>query len=295
VTTAGSGLRHQEIQVAGLRSRVIEAGSPDADEAVVFVHGNPGSSRDWEDLVPRVGVFGRSVAIDMPGFGQADKPRDFTYTVAGYAQHLGRCLVELGIRRAHLVLHDFGGPWGLSFAAEHPDAVGSLTLINTGVLLDYRWHYLARIWQTPVVGEVFMATTTRVGFHLLLKHGNPRGLPRAFVDGMYANFDPATRHAVLALYRATRNPASDAQRLAQALRPGAWPVLVVWGTRDPYIPAAYAGRQREVFPAAQVVKLEQSGHWPFADDPNGVAAVVVPFLRDQLQAGIAEPPVGVAG
>jgi 2-polyprenyl-6-methoxyphenol hydroxylase-like FAD-dependent oxidoreductase/pimeloyl-ACP methyl ester carboxylesterase len=288
LTTTASGLRHLEIQVAGLRSRVIEAGPPGADEAVVFVHGNPGSSRDWEDLASRVGAFGRSVAIDMPGFGRADKPRDFTYTVAGYAQHLGRCLDTLGIRRAHLVLHDFGGPWGLSFAADHPDAVGSLTLINTGVLLDYHWHYLARIWQTPVVGEVFMATTTRVGFHLLLKHGNPRGLPRAFVDGMYANFDPATRHAVLALYRATRDPASDAQRLAQALQARAWPVLVVWGTRDPYIPASYAERQRQVFPSAKVVRLENSGHWPFADDPNGVAAAVVPFLRDQLKVGIPE-------
>jgi len=66
------------------------------------------------------------------------------------------------------------------------------------------------------------------------------------------------------------------------LRPLARPALVVWGKHDPYLPVQLANRQREVFPNAQVVVLEQSGHWPFADDPAGVAEVVVPFLRHML-------------
>jgi len=51
--------------------------------AVVFVHGNPGSRRDWDDLLSRVAPFSRVLALDMPGFGRADKPGDFTYTVEG--------------------------------------------------------------------------------------------------------------------------------------------------------------------------------------------------------------------
>jgi len=282
VSVVPSLVHRSFVAVGGVSSPYLRSGPQDADEAVVFVHGNPGSSQDWERLLSRVGEFGRALAPDMPGFGRADKPETFDYTVEGYARHLDGVLKELGVRRAHLVVHDFGGPWGLAWAAQNPDAFASAVLINTGVLPGYRWHYLARIWRTPVFGEVFMATTTRPGFRLLLKHGNPRGLPKAFVDRMYDDFDKGTRRAVLRLYRATNDPAGAAERLAAALRPLDRPALVVWGAHDPYLPLGLAERQKETFPRAQVVVLEGSGHWPFADDPERVTEAVVPFLRRVL-------------
>jgi pimeloyl-ACP methyl ester carboxylesterase len=47
-----------------------------ASEAVVFIHGNPGSIRDWESLARGVAGFARALAMDMPGFGTADKPEE---------------------------------------------------------------------------------------------------------------------------------------------------------------------------------------------------------------------------
>jgi pimeloyl-ACP methyl ester carboxylesterase len=268
------------LTVDGLRSPMLHAGPAEATEAVVFVHGNPGSSQDWARLVERTGTFARAVAWDHPGFGQADKPAGFDYTVHGYATHLGRCLEVLGITRAHLVLHDFGGPWGLAWAAAHPDAFASATLLNIGVLPGYRWHYLARIWRTPLLGELFNATTTRTGFRLLLRHGNPRGLPRPFVDRMYADLDRGTKRAILALYRATDDPAGDSLRLGAALRPLDRPTLVIWGRHDPYLPVALAERQREAFPSARVEILDSSGHWPFMDDPERTERLVLEFLGE---------------
>ena len=278
-----------ELRVRGVRSTLRQAGSPDAQEAVVFVHGNPGSSEDWRDLVPAVGAFARAVAYDLPGFGHADKPADFPYTMEGYAGHLADLLGALGIRRVHLVLHDWGGPIGLAWAATHPDAFRSVVLINTGILPGYRWHYLARIWRTPVVGELFTLTTTRPGFRMLLKHGNPRGLPGGFVDRMYEDFDRGTRRAVLRLYRSANDPAGASDTLGRALRPLDRPALVVWGRHDPYLPVGLAERQREAFPRARVEVLDGSGHWPFADDPERVGELVVPFLRGQLTAGAPTP------
>jgi pimeloyl-ACP methyl ester carboxylesterase len=279
---SNTALRAGEISVDGVRSPLLEGGRAESDEAVVFVHGNPGSSRDWTRLATAAAEFGRVVALDMPGFGRADKPPGFEYTVRGYARHLAGALAGLHIRRAHLVLHDFGGPWGLAWAAAHPHEFATVTLIDTGVLSGYRWHYLARIWRTPLLGELFQATATRRTFHLLLKHGNPRGLPREFIDQMFDDYDRGTRRAVLKLYRATGDP-GRMEEMAQALRPLARPALVVWGKHDPYIPVRYAERQREVFPSAKVVVLEQSGHWPFVDDPGAVAQAVLPFLREQLR------------
>jgi pimeloyl-ACP methyl ester carboxylesterase len=268
------------LTVDGLRSPMLQAGPPQATEAIVFVHGNPGSSQDWARLVERTGTLARAVAWDHPGFGQADKPTGFDYTVQGYATHLGRCLDALGITRAHLVLHDFGGPWGMAWAAAHPDAFASATLLNIWNLPGYRLQYMARIWRNPVLGELFNATTTRTGFRLLLRHGNPRGLPRAFVDRMYADLDGGTKRAILALYRATDDPAGASVQLGAALGPLDRPTLVIWGRHDPYLPVALAGRQREAFPGARVEVLDSSGHWPFIDDPETTERLVLEFLGE---------------
>ena len=272
------------VTVNNVRSPVLDLG-PRSSEAVVFVHGNPGSRLDWTRLADAVSQFGRAVALDMPGFGEADRPADFEYTVEGYARHLAGALGQLRVSRAHLVLHDFGGPWGLAWAAAHRDQIGSLTLINIGVMEGYRWHYLARIWRMPVVGEIFMATTTRPGFTLLLKHGNPRGLPKEYVDQMWTHFDRGTRRAVLRLYRATPDLDRFAGALRQALSGLHLPVLVVWGKHDPYVPVRFAERQRDVFPGADVKVLDDSGHWPFADNPEAVANAVIPFLKQHVTGG----------
>jgi pimeloyl-ACP methyl ester carboxylesterase len=275
-------LQRSDVVADGIRTVVAQSGPTEDDEAIVFVHGNPGFSRDWEDLMQRAAPFARCVAPDMPGFGRSDKPETFDYTVDGYARQLGALLTQLKVRKAHLVLHDFGGPWGLAWALSNPSAAASLTLINTGLLPGYRWHLFARLWRTPIVGEAFMATTTRAGFHIMIQRGNPRGLPKPFVDAMFDCLDSGTKRAVLRLYRATSNPGEMSDKFGKAFRHWNCPVLVIWGRADPYIPSSYAERQREFFPSAKVVVMERSGHWPYADDPQQVASVAVPFWRSAL-------------
>lgn len=268
------------VQVGGVRSPVLQAGPSDASEAVVFVHGNPGPASDWANLLGRVGAFARALAPDMPGYGDADKPAGFNYTIAGYADHLAGVLDALEVRRAHLVAHDFGGPWALAWAARHPDAFASATLINTGALIDYRWHRYARIWRTPIVGELFQASASRAAFRLLIGRENPR-LPADAIDRIYASgrsWD--TKRAVLKLYRATSANAMAGS--VSTLRELDRPTLVLWGTYDAYLPWRQAERQREAFPSARVELLEGLGHWPFLEDPWRVASLVVPFLRQQV-------------
>lgn len=271
-------MQQHQLDILGVRTPCHDSGGERA-EAVVFVHGNPGTGDDWLPLMADIAPFARCLAPDMPGFGTADKPAGFNYTVAGYAAHLEALLAERQVSRVHLVLHDFGGPWGLAWAAAHPHRVASLTLINIGILRGYRWHYAARIWRTPLLGELFQATTTRAGFRLALKHGNPRGLPEDFLERTWRNYDRATRAAVLKLYRATNALDESAEAVHAALRPHDIDCLVLWGKADPYLPWRYAAQQRETFPRAEVEYFEDSGHWPFVDNPTAVEAVLVPFLK----------------
>jgi hypothetical protein len=97
---------------------------------------------------------------------------------------------------------------------------------------------------------------------------------------MYADLDRGTKRATLALYRATDDPAGASVRLGAALRPLDRPTLVIWGRHDPYLPVTLAGRQREAFPSARVEVLDDSGHWPFIDDPERTERLVLEFLGE---------------
>ena len=192
-----------EVSVRGVRSPALTAGPPDGAEAVVFVHDNPGPADDWRDLLPRAGELGRAIAPDMPGYGRAGKPNTSATRWTATPDTWRRCSISSRITRAHIVAHNFGGPWALARAARHPGALASATLINTGVAIDYRWHRYAHIWRTPVPGEVFQATASRPGFRMLPGRENPR-LTREQIDRIDdVSRSWATKRAVLKLYRAT--------------------------------------------------------------------------------------------
>ena len=282
-----SALRRTRLDVAGVHAPMIEAGAQDAREAMVFVHGNPGSSSDWTALVDGAGELGRAVALDMPGFGQAQAPPGFDYHVSSYADFLQSALTALGIERAHLVLHDFGGPFGLMWGLQHPDSWASVVLINIGVMPGYTWHAMAKRWRTPVLGELVQAWIPRSGWRRAMQKSSPRGLPPEFVEKMYDDYDRATRRTVLKLYRATPDPGDVATQVGSALAELHKPALVVWGAADPFIGVEYAERQREFFDVQEVLILKESSHWPFQDDPQAVERAVMPFLSRQLGVGVA--------
>ena len=277
--------RARSIKVGDISSPVIEAGPEDATEGVVFIHGNPGSGRDWSALVDAVGEVGRAVAFDMPGFGKADKPRDWGYNVGHYAEFIQGALEELGIKRVHLVVHDFGGPFGLLWAVQHGDMLASIVLINIGVLPGYRWHKRARQWRTPILGELMQVYIPQSAWRKTMQSPkvNPKGLPEQFVDEMYGNYDRETRRVVLELYRNTPDPGEGAKLIGDTIKAMNKPALVIWGMKDPFISGEFADRQRDFFDVKEVVKLPESGHWVYQDDPDAVREAIVPFVRTQLQ------------
>jgi pimeloyl-ACP methyl ester carboxylesterase len=283
--SAGAEVTSRPIAVlGGLRTRVLEAGPAEDEEAVVFLHGHPGSAEDWTDLLSRAGSFARAVALDLPGFGEAEKLRPgkaWDYSAGSYTVFLAAALRELEIRRAHLVMHDLGGI-GLLWGVIDPDAFASAVIIDTGVLIGFRWHPAARLYRAPVVGELMALLTNRRGFRAVLRLYNPqpRELPAHFVERWYDRYELNSRLAALNFYRATPAPAFE--RLREPLRRLDRPALVVWGRHDPAVPVEQAERQRESFPSAEVVVFEDSGHWPYLDDPERAAEAIVPFLRRQV-------------
>jgi pimeloyl-ACP methyl ester carboxylesterase len=276
-------VRRSRVTVGGVSTRVLQSGPRGARWAVVFVHGNPGSSRDWDDLLAAGGRFARTIAFDMPGFGRSEKRPPKFHTTNGAAAYIQGVMSKLGVRHAVLVLHDFGGPWGLQWAVKHKAAFAGAVLLNTGVLIDYVPHPLAVAWATPNLGELQMAGTTRQSFTASIQAVQPRPLPDRFVQLMYDYYDRSERCAILRYYRSgSKTYMTLGRDQAAALRPLDRPALVIWGERDPFIPVSQAEKQRQAFPHARIVTIPNSGHWVHIDSARRVRSLFVGFLRPRL-------------
>ena len=274
-------LRHSRIEINGVGGPVAETGPRDAAEAAVCLHSVPGSARDFQWLLPETGELMRTIALDLPGFGRADKPRDFPYSIEGYQQWLAPAINELGLNRVHLVLHSFHSQTGLMWAAMNPDRCASLTLLSGGVLEDYPGNWIANIWKKRIAGEILQAITTRPMFKLVMQRGNWRALPGQWLDELITEDDRDTRRVTLQLYRATNF--DDGHILRAALAPRELPALVIWGRKDPFINWTYAERQRETFANAEVHVWDDCGHFPHVQHPGRTAEKVAAFLRSQME------------
>ena len=277
-----SNLRESRLSINGVAGIVTAVGDRDDEEAVVCLHSVPGSGRDFHWLLPETEKLVRSVAFDLPGFGRADKPRDFPYSIEGYQTWLAPAIDELGIRRAHLVLHSFHSQTGLMWAAMNPDKCASVTLLAGGVLENYPGNWIANLWKTPIAGEILQATTTRPVFKLVMQRGNWRALPGEWLDDLITEDDRDTRWVTLQLYRATNF--DDGHILREALTPRNLPALVIWGKKDPFISWNYAERQRETFADAQVHVWNDCGHLPHVQHPDRTAEKVTAFLQTVVES-----------
>ena len=237
----------------------------------LYVHGVPTSADDWTPFLR----LGGGIAPDLPGFGRSGKRADGPYTMEGYDGWLEAFLDHVEVERFRLVVHDWGAV-GLLLAQRFPERVERLVIVNAVPFLPgYRWHRLARLWRTRWAGELFMGATSRFALKQLTRNSNAtKGpMPDAFLDSVMAGLDLGTQRAILRLYRT-----SPSEKLALAglgLGRLDCPALVVWGDRDPYIPAEFADAYAAALgPGAELLRLPDAGHWPWLDRPDLVGTVV---------------------
>ena len=268
-----AAIEEGELTLDGVRvffRRVPGEGTP-----VVYCHGNPSHGEDW---IPFMERGGPSIAIDMPGWGRSARPQRFDYSMFGLSAFLERCLDELDVGRRKLVVHDWGG-LALIGAQRRPELVEKLVVVNAVPLLPgYRWHWIAQIWRRRPWGEIFNRGTSRSGVALLMRQatGDRGPMPAQVVDSIWDHWDAGSGRAVLALYRH-----ADPDRLAAAggdLGRIDCPALVVWGERDPYLPAEFARRYAAALPGAELDLVPGAGHWPWVDDAR-VLERILDFVR----------------
>ena len=236
----------------------------------LYVHGVPSNCDEWTEFLRR----GGGLAVDLPGFGRSGKPGYLKYTIEEYDRFIERFLDELGVERVRLVVHDWGAV-ALAFAQRLPERVERLVVINAVPLLaGYRWHRTARVWRTPGLGELAMGSTSRFTLRLASRESNatPGPMPEDWLDSVLEHFDQGTQRAILRLYRSS--PSAVLAAAGVRLTAIDAPALVVWGRRDPYIPARFGREYARALSHAELLELDDAGHWPWLDRPDVIDRVV---------------------
>jgi pimeloyl-ACP methyl ester carboxylesterase len=247
-------IEHRE-EIAGIETFWRQA----AGAPVIYVHGNPNNSDLWVPFLERTG----GVAMDLPGFGRSAKPGHFDYSIAGYGEWLEAFRQRIGFDAYRLLVHDWGGV-GLAMAQAAPERVERLVIVNSVPFLPgYRWHRFARIWRTPVLGELFQGTATKRALRFFL----PDDMPDDFIDSIWDHYDHGTQRAILKLYRSA--PPEVLARAGERLGQIRAPALVLWGGDDPYLPARFAHAYGEALGGETAVEVvDGASHWPWIDKPE---------------------------
>jgi pimeloyl-ACP methyl ester carboxylesterase len=268
-------------EIAGVSTHWHE-GKADGVTPVLYLHGVP-ASWDWTAFLEKTGGF----APDLPGFGSSGKPVGFDYSMSGYDRWIEAFVDAHELDRLALVVHDWG-VLGLSFAQRFPERIERLVILNAVPFLPgYRWHWVARIWRTPLLGELFMATSSKGAFRLISRQASaaPGPLPDRFIDRVWSDFDRGTRRAILKLYRSA--PPAVLEQAGGRLGELRCPALVVWGTRDPYLPKRFGEAYADALGGDVQLELPDAGHWPWLDRPELIDRIAG-FLQVGSKQGAGE-------
>jgi len=231
----------------------------------LFIHGVPDTGFMWMPLIQALRLEDDAwLAPTLPGFGGTSAPR-FSATKEAYLDWvIGKIEV---VSNAHgavdLVGHDWGAMLVAMAAQKRPKLVRTWTVINFVPEPTYEWHTIARVWQTPILGELFMVAGRRKKFRQRLMKV---GMPEMLADHEAPLIDRQMKRAILELYRSAKNPGTWATDFSGIADRG----LALWGADDLFISVEYARRFCERWSIPLAVELG-IGHWGIFERPEAFA------------------------
>lgn len=259
------------------KAEVFTAGSVDAP-AVVLVHGlGDKAARDWTGLIPLLARDHRVLTFDLPGFGHSTKD-NAPYTPDNYAAFVRYVVeTELGTRPTLLVGHSLGGAIALRYAAQHPQDIKALVLVDVpGILYRTAYsQYLTRL-GINMLPNLYPAQNDQLGnltSNVLRFFERLRPDPEAIVlnPKLRENFLSADPTRIAGLALALEDFSNDLPKVTA-------PTLLLWGARDEIAPLRNGRALAAMLPHAQLEVFESSGHTPMDDVPAEFNARVVQFL-----------------
>jgi pimeloyl-ACP methyl ester carboxylesterase len=265
-----------------------QAREPGVERALLLIHGFPTSSWDWHKVWDALGArFARVIAPDLMGFGFSSKPADYAYSILDQADLVEGLLAHLGVRRVHILAHDYGVTVAQELLARHLERgagaapqVDACALLNGGLFPEtHRARPIQKLLLTPL-GPLLSRLMSR------------RSFERSFSAIFGASTQPSAQElaqfwalirrdgGTRILHRLIRympERIKHRERWVGALQKTRVPLRVINGPDDPVSGAHMVARYRELIPNPDTVSLPGIGHYPQTEDPAGVLKAFFEF------------------
>jgi pimeloyl-ACP methyl ester carboxylesterase len=267
-------------------------------EALLLIHGFPTASWDWRPVWATLAARYRLIAPDMIGFGFSAKPPDYSYSIMDQADLHEGLLESMDVGQVHVLAHDYGDTVAQELLARHTERQGSgrpglklrsVCFLNGGLFPET---HRPRLVQKLLISPLGPLMVRLMG-------------ERSFGRSFSAVFGPKTQpspeelkdfwHLVsyndglqvfprLIRYMAERR--QHRARWVSALQDATIPLRVIDGAVDPVSGRHMVERYRQLVPNPDTVLLENIGHYPQVEHPQGVLDAYLPFVA-QAAAGQA--------
>ncbi len=260
------GARSSFADVGGYRVHYFALGPADGRVAVL-VHGLGGRSEDWEKLAPFLAKAGYRVYLpDLPGFGESEKPENFSYSVSDEAKIVAGFLDALGLKQVDLGGWSMGGWIVQIVASQHPDRVRRLMLFDSAGL------YVKPDWDTKLFTPVSPAELDKFDA-LLMPH--PPQLPAFVVNDILRT---SREHSWI--IRRALDSMLTGRDTTDSLLPGLkMPVLIVWGEVDQITPLSEGQKIHQLIPQSQMSEIPGCGHLAPNECASQIGPGMVSFLK----------------
>lgn len=260
------------INLDGLNLRYLESGRG-KKKHLVFIHGLGSAADRWMNIPDELSSEFHSIAIDLPGFGESEKPKKMDYTIDKFRKILVSFLKEISIynEKTSLIGHSLGGYIASEIAIQNQDSIRKLVLIDSSGMLKK---------PTPILEEYFEAAmnptsdNVRKAFEKMV--ADPKRIPKPLVDGFIRRIN--LPHAKYAFESTLVNSATTQIGLNRLRKINPTPTLILWGVHDKVIPLEHSKFFKENIDDSRLEIIADAGHAPFAEKPDRVYKLLRDFL-----------------
>ena len=273
-----AGLVRKEIRLAdGTRIAYLEGGT---GAPLVLVHGF-GADKDNFTRVSRFLVpHYRVIVPDLVGFGESSHLADADYHYAAQAQRLRAFVEALGLARMDLGGNSMGGGIAMSFAAQHPQEVSSLWLIDAAGISEAPPSELANIIMTTGTNPLMITRESDFAAFMKFVMSDPPYIPGSVMDTLarerIVNQDLERK----VFQQIATDSVSDAVKGLKT------PTLIVWGAENRALSVGTVPVLQALLPNAQAVVMPHVGHAPMIERPQQTAEDYLRF-RAQVDTAVA--------
>ena len=246
--------------------------SAGSGETVLFIHGLGSSARDWETQIPAFAKHYQTIAFDLRGHGQSQKPQG-PYSMSLFAKDTAELIKSLGVGSVHVVGISLGGMIAFQLAVDHPELIKSMVIVNSGPelvvrTLKERWQVFMRFAIVRLMGMSKMGEV--LSKRLFPKDGH-ENLRQLFVARWAENDIRAYLDTMRAIV---------GWSVADKIKNIKMPVLVVAADKD-YTPVSAKEAYIPALGNAQLVVIEDSRHAVPVEKPDEFNRIVLEFLSKQ--------------